>query len=300
LDDKKQNVYFPLLNNGVTIIARRINPTGNKLLLEDYQIVNGCQTSYVIHENRNAINDSVMIPVRLIATNDDNIKYSIIKATNRQTEVTEDQFFALTDFPKKLEVFSPAFEGKKKLYYERRSRQYNGTPGIEKVRIINMVSLVRAFASMFLTLPHRTTRNYKTLSKGMGKDIFNKEHRLEPYYVSAYAHYRLEYLFRNQSLQSNLKPARYHILLAYRMLIKPEKLPNMNSHEMERYCSVLMENLWDEEQSKLAFERAVDYVKRAAKENLHRDNIRSEPFTDSLLKELASDIGTINAGRLFT
>jgi hypothetical protein len=74
--------YFPLLNNGVTVVARRVHPTGNKFLLEDYQVVNGCQTSYVLHECRAALTDDVMIPVRLIATQDDNIKNAIIKATN--------------------------------------------------------------------------------------------------------------------------------------------------------------------------------------------------------------------------
>ena len=96
--------YFPLLNNGVTIVARRVHPTANKFLLEDYQVVNGCQTSYVLHECRAGLTDEVMVPVRLIATQDDNIKNAIIKATNRQTQVSEDQLFALADFPKKLDA----------------------------------------------------------------------------------------------------------------------------------------------------------------------------------------------------
>jgi hypothetical protein len=34
-----------LMNNGVTIIARHLQPTGNRFHIEDFQIVNGCQTS---------------------------------------------------------------------------------------------------------------------------------------------------------------------------------------------------------------------------------------------------------------
>jgi hypothetical protein len=278
--------YFPLLNNGVTIVARRLRPTGNKFLLEDYQVVNGCQTSYVLHECRVGLGDDVMVPVRLIATQDDGIKNAIIKATNRQTQVTEDQLFALSDFPKKLEAYFPTFEGKKKLYYERRSRQYNGVAGIEKVRVINMTALVRAFAAIFRGMPHRTTRNYKALLRGVGTDIFNKDHRLEPYYVAAFAHYRLEFLFRNQLLPTELKPARYHLLLAYRILAGGEPLPPMNSHEMERYCSGLMDSLWDDDASKAHFENAVAHVRAVAAGNLHRDNIRTEPFTEGLLLEL--------------
>lgn len=278
--------YFPLLNNGVTIVARRIQPTANKFLLEDYQVVNGCQTSYVLHECRATLSENIMIPVRLIATQDDRIKNSIIKATNRQTQVTEDQLFALSDFPKKLEAYFPTFEGRKKLYYERRSRQYSGVPGIEKVRVINMTALVRAYAAIFRALPHRTTRNYKALLKGVGTDIFNKDHRLEPYYVAAFGHYRLEFLFRNQSLPAELKPARYHLLLAYRILVNGEALPPMNSHEMARYCNILMDSLWDDDTSKTHFLNAETHVRAVAAGNLHRDNIRTEPFTDALMQRL--------------
>jgi hypothetical protein len=275
-----------LLNNGVTIVARRIQPTANKFLLEDYQVVNGCQTSYVLHECRARLGEDVMVPVRLIATIDDNIKNAIIKATNRQTQVTEDQLFALSDFPKKLEAYFPTFEGKKKLYYERRSRQYSSAAGIEKVRVINMTAPVRAFAAIFRGLPHRTTRNYKALLRGVGTDIFNKDHRLEPYYVAAFAHYRLEFLFRNQSLPAELKPARYHLLLAYRILVNGEVLPPMNSHEIARYCSVLMDMLWDDDASRAHFENAEVHVRAVATGNLHRDNIRTEPFTEALLQRL--------------
>ena len=275
-------VYFPLLNNGVTIVARKVHPTGNRFLIEDYQVVNGCQTSYVLQEARKHVSERVLVPVRLIATDDVEIKNSIIKATNRQTQVTEDQLFALSDFPKTLEAYFPTFRGKKQLYYERRSRQYNAVHGIEKVRIIDMKTLVRAFSAIFLELPHRTTRNYKALLKNVGTDLFNKDHKLEPYYVAGYAHYRLEFLFRNQLIASELKPARYHLLLAYRLLVSPTLIPPMNSHKMARFCQTLMETLWDDDKFKSIFEEAETHVRAIAAGNLDRDNIRTEPFTENL------------------
>lgn len=57
---------FVLMNNGVTIIARNLQSTGNKFLIEDYSIVNGCQTSHVIFDQRERVDDSVIIPLRLI------------------------------------------------------------------------------------------------------------------------------------------------------------------------------------------------------------------------------------------
>lgn len=292
LESESQKKYFPLLNNGVTVIAKKITATGNKFVVEDYQIVNGCQTSYVIYESRQHLNAEILVPIRLISTENPEIRNSIIKATNRQTQVTEEQLFALSDFPKKLESYFPTFDGFKKLYYERRSRQYNSDESVEKVRVINMTTLVRAFASMFLAFPHRTTRNYKALLNIVGTDIFNKDHKLEMYYVSAYAHYKLEYLFRSGTIQAPLKTARYHLLYAFRLLITNNApLPRPNSHEMARVCDTLMNALWNDEVARQTFTKAAELIIQSANDNLHRDNVRTEPFTE-LVKNAISEYCT--------
>lgn len=288
LEDPDKRVYFPLLNNGVTIVAKRVNATANRFLIEDYQIVNGCQTSYVLHEARATLSSSVYVPIRLIATEDPDVRNAIIKATNRQTQVSDDQLFALTEFPKSLEAYFPTYDGSKRLYYERRSRQYNAVDGIEKVRVIDMRTMVRAFAAVFLELPHRTTRNYKALLRTVGTEMFNSEHRLEPYYVAAYAHYRLEFLFRNQLLSPELKPARYHLLMAFRMLCNPGTVPWMSSKEMIQYCDTVTAVLWDDDQYRAVFEEAAAHVREVAAGNLHRDNIRTEPFTELLKARLTA------------
>jgi hypothetical protein len=282
IENDNQKIYFPLLNNGVTIIAKRIIPTGNKFVLEDYQIVNGCQTSFVLHETREKLNSSILIPIRLVSTDNADIKNSIIKATNRQTEVPEEQLFALSDFPKKLESYFPTYDGNKKLYYERRSRQYSSESGVEKIRVVNMTMLVRSFASFFLGYPHRTTRNYKALLKSIGGEIFGKDHCLEMYYVSAYANFKLDQLFRAGFLDSNLKPARYHFLFLLRLIIHKENLPRPNSNEMKRLCDTFMNILWDENKTKELLTKCAEIIYVAADGNLHRDFIRTEPFTDAI------------------
>ena len=286
LENPTEKIYFPLLNNGVTIIAKRIIPTGNKFVIEDYQIVNGCQTSYVLHESRKHLTSDILIPIRLISTDNPEIKNSIIKATNRQTEVTEEQLFALADFPKKLETFFPTFEGSRKLFYERRSRQYNSEEEIEKVRVINMTTLVKAYASLFLGYPHRTSRNYKALLKLIGGEIFHKDHKLEMYYVSAYAHYKLEYLFRSGAINSKMKSARYHLLYLFRLLTINTEMPKANSHEMGRYCETLMKALWDDNLVKQRFIEAASIIDNIAGGNFHNDNIRTEPFTKKIEQAL--------------
>ncbi|MGY4169887.1 AIPR family protein [Bradyrhizobium sp. USDA 4529] len=54
---------FVLMNNGITIIARSVTHTGSRFVIEDFQIVNGCQTSHVLFDNQNELDDSVMVPL---------------------------------------------------------------------------------------------------------------------------------------------------------------------------------------------------------------------------------------------
>jgi hypothetical protein len=150
-------IRFVLMNNGVTVIARTVIPSGDNFTIEDYQIVNGCQTSHVLYDQRDLLDDSVNIPIRLISTRDEEVTKAIIKATNWQTEITEEQLFALEEFPKTLELFFDSIQTER-LYFERRSRQYESAP-VEKARVITFDGMIKAFAGMFLKEPHRTTKN---------------------------------------------------------------------------------------------------------------------------------------------
>lgn len=195
LESTAEKARFVLMNNGVTIIARKILESGDTLVVDDYQIVNGCQTSHVLWQCRASLDDAVLVPLRLIATSDEAVVRGIIQATNSQTEVSQSQLLAVSDFQKQLEIFFSA-QAALPLYYERRSRQFSGKP-IEKTKIVSPVTLIKAFASMFLEEPHRTSRDFASTLKRVGTDIFAKEHKHEPYYLAALVLYWVLYLIRN-------------------------------------------------------------------------------------------------------
>lgn len=129
LTDLSTNNRFGLLNNGITIVTKSINKVGSMFNIKDFQIVNGCQTSHVIHLNRNNIPniDQIFIPIKLIVTDDVEVTNDIIKATNWQTEVKKEAFESLYPFHKKLEEFYLNYdkERDRRIYYERRSKQYD-------------------------------------------------------------------------------------------------------------------------------------------------------------------------------
>lgn len=276
---------FVLMNNGVTIIARNLQFTGQKCSIEDFQIVNGCQTSHALVENKDEVDDTLMIPLRLISTQDEGVIESIIRATNRQTEVKKEQFFAVTQFAKQLEQFFRSFPEEHKLFYERRSRQYD-SQAVEKTRVVVPQNVIRAFASMFLGEPHRTARSYKLLDAQVGQEIFAEGHKLDPYYTASFALYKLEYMFRNQRIDRGYRNARFQILLAARLLYNSESLPRMNSRDMEKYCANLNVILWKPELSDKLFTQAVAAVDQAADGNLERDNIHTQPFTEKLITKI--------------
>ena len=284
LDSQSERSRFVLMNNGITVIAKELRATGNRFRIEDFQIVNGCQTSHVLFDVRDQLDNATLVPLRLIATQDDDVIASIVKATNRQTQVKEEQLLALSDFQKKLELYFASFDERERLYYERRSKQFSNATGVEKTRIITPPNLIRAFASVFLEEPHRTTRNFRALLDKVGAEIFASEDKLIPYYLSASILYRLEFLFRNGEIEKHLKAARYHILLACRLLSSPSPVPPMNSREMERYCKALVSVYWDLNKAKPIFEKAVQIVEETADGDFHRDNIRTQPFTDRLVQ----------------
>jgi hypothetical protein len=156
---------FVVLNNGITIVAKSLTKISTTFKLIDYQIVNGCQTSHIIYLNRNYQMDNVYLPVKLIVTTNIDVTNAVIKATNRQTLVNIEAFESLRNFHKELEAFYASYDEDHRLFYERRSKQYDNDPKIRKNRIISLANQIKCFISMFLLEPHSTHRYYGELLK---------------------------------------------------------------------------------------------------------------------------------------
>ena len=284
---------FVLMNNGVTIIAKKLKQTAGTVTIEDFQIVNGCQTSHVIFDQRDKLKEdaSVCVPLRLIETDDEAVISEIIKATNSQTELTREQLYSLQDFPKLLESYFEAAKGPSKLYYERRDGQYDRLP-IAKNLIASPKVVIRAFAAMFLGEPHTATKNYKSLRERIGKEIFAEDHRPAPYYVAAYTSYRLEQEYNSHRLHTAYRAARYHILLAGRLLMDPQPTGWMNKKDLDKRCEKMLEVLWDQDKSEALFQDARRVIDEVSGNNLDRDNIRTEATTAAIFKALAAKQGS--------
>lgn len=64
--DGEMHKLFPLFHNGVTIIARDLKFNDPYITIEDYFVVNGCQSITSLHSNRDAITDELRIITKFI------------------------------------------------------------------------------------------------------------------------------------------------------------------------------------------------------------------------------------------
>lgn len=258
---------FSVLNNGVTIVASSISPTGDKFTIHDYQIVNGCQTSNVLFNNRNSQYISkVNIPIKIIATDDDDIKNRITLATNNQTPIKKEQLASLTAFQRSLEQYYNSYNGDAKLYYERRSKQYNSDSSVLKTRIITVPYQIKSFSAMFLNNPHQVTSFFGTIVSRLNEgraQIFTPDHVFSPYYTSAFAYYKLETQFRKRNIDTSYKKVRFHILMLFRMIFQSDEMPPFNSKRMNGYCQKLLDILNDDNASLEAFNKCIEVIDEA-------------------------------------
>jgi hypothetical protein len=275
---------FCVLNNGVTIVASDLTPAGNRFTIRDYQVVNGCQTSNVLYENQKLEGiEQVYVPVKIIITDDDEVKTRITLATNSQTEVRAEQLEALNVFQRKLELYYHAENEGVKLFYERRSQQYNSNASVKKTQIISIPIQIKSFASVFLNAPHLVSGYYGTIVSRFDGKIFSEEHNCSPYYVSGLCFYRMEQYFRNGEVASEYKKARFHLMLLVRLLAIGEDLAPFNSKKLDKACEKFKNILKDESDSLALFKQAVEILNNSEIDK-DKKSYKTQTDKDELIK----------------
>jgi hypothetical protein len=295
---------FVFRNNGVTVVSKNIDRTGDRFRLEDFQIVNGCQTSNIIfelvhgEENRGEkfsnLENDIQVPFRLIGSKDDDFVSSIILGTNRQNPVRDEQFWALRPFMKSFEEYCRNLDPEEIIYFERRDNQYRNQ-NIERTRIMQPSVLMKAVAACLLFQPQRAARDYRGIMSEYESSIFLDEHDVRIYHAVAYLYYRLEFLWRNQRIETEYKTFRYYILAGLGLKITDgERVFSLRKARIALMADAFLALGKDEERLK---EEAIN-VAKIVQEQLRsmgvststqervRDTIRSETFSKAFRENI--------------
>ena len=288
---------FVFKNNGVTVVAKHINRTGDRFRIEDYQIVNGCQTSNILFQAKESI-DGINIPFRLIGSRNDEFITSIIIGTNSQNIVREEQFWALKPFMKDLEEYFGQQSGDLKLHLERRENQYRNE-AIERTRIVKPSELMKAVAATYLFQPHRAARDFRGIRKEFSDKLFLEGHSVRPYHAASYAAYRFDYLVRNKRLPRRMNIYKFYALSSLGYTNTSGKdLFSAKSNAIASACDSIISTASEEstftsfceaaaEKVEKLLELRVGAVSTTSRERI-RDALRSETFASDFHKNLAS------------
>lgn len=290
LRDPVRRERFAVFNNGITIVTRDLTVAGDEFHLKDFQIVNGCQTCHVLFHERALLTDAVHVSVRIVHSQDEEVIGGIVGATNRQTAISEDDLSAREEFHRRLEDYFVANEAPRRLYYERRSRQYSPRNDVEKTRVISRPQLTRAYVAMFLGEPAEVG-HYAALLRERKNDLYRVDHQPVVYYTAAAAAYRLEWMIRNRYISKDIGPARYHLLAAIKLkLLGTEPLPAAPKKVHER-CERILETVWDMRRSERLMLDLLPAVQRSIDAELAAgvplgEMVRTERFAERVRREV--------------
>ncbi len=231
---------FPVLNNGITIVSPDVQLQGNTLHLTNFQIVNGCQTSNVLFENRTTLGE-VMVNVKVVETQLEDVFSELVRATNSQTKVEDTQFLSLRPIVRKVEQFFNTYEGTEgRLYLERRDRQYVGQD-IPNTRIFSLHNAAKCVAAMLCNRPELASRYPKTMYEELTEVIFADDTKEIVFYAACLTLYRFTLLVSNSTIPQNLKRFKWHMLPLVWAIVNRKDVVRLNSRAAERGAQAVID-----------------------------------------------------------
>ena len=231
---------FPVLNNGITIVSPDVQLQGSILHITNFQIVNGCQTSNVLFKNRDNLND-VMVNIKVVETQLEDVFSELVRATNSQTKIENNQFISLRPIVRKIEQYFNTYDGlENRLYLERRERQYVGQD-IPNTRIFSLHNATKCVASMLCHRPDLASRYTKAMYEELTDIIFADDTKEILFYAACLTMYRFTLLVSNSTIQQNLKRFKWHILPVVWSIINNKSIPKLNSRQTERQAQTLID-----------------------------------------------------------
>ena len=231
---------FPVLNNGITLACPDVKVQGATLHLTNYQIVNGCQTSNVLFQNKDTLGD-VMVSIKVVKTQLEDVFADLVRATNSQTKVEGTQFLSLRPIIKRVEQYFNTYDGaESRLYLERRDRQYVGID-IPAMRIYSLNNAAKCVAAMWCNKPELAARYPKQLYEELTETIFADNTKESVFYAACVTMYRFNLLVSNSTIPQNMKRFKWHMLTLVRAILAGSDITHLNSRNAEQSSNRIIE-----------------------------------------------------------
>lgn len=156
IKDPKSHKLFPLFHNGITLICDYVSESSDRIIIQDYFVVNGCQSLYSLYENQNSISDDLRILIKFIKVDvNSELSSDITRISNNQNGVKPRDFKSNSPIQIRLQnELHDLYEGQ---YFFEVKR---GETHIDRVVISNELAGLQLM-SFDLKEPWGTHRKYK-------------------------------------------------------------------------------------------------------------------------------------------
>lgn len=307
--------HFPVLNNGLTIIATDLRGLGDRFFISGYQIVNGGQTSQQLirwsesDEVKNApqLMADLWIPVKIVSSSDAGVRTSVAIATNLQSAIGLTDIQASSQVAKDVEEYF-AQSGADGLRYERQSR--GAALEFARTRVVTTPELNRAVAATLFGESSRAIGSPKDLEV---EDSFVwGEFPVETYYYASWIIYRIDRYFARTPDSAILKAAKYHLAMVVSALVNPEFVELFEGGDVEatsrrisrpkKFKFRVTESAFSE-QIESAIAAAAELVADAFNgplaegRSLRKDDVRSRRSQEILLEKVKAAVAKRTSGK---
>lgn len=241
--------YFHMLHNGIIVTSgsSQYNPSNGNMIIENFSIVNGCQTCNIIWDWYQNIKkesgfdivslDRYRIPIKIVITGDPELRNKITEAANTQNPIKSINLIAISEAAKLLEVqfkqLTLASRGEE-LTFQRLLKDKKNT----SANTILLEDVARAFYSSFGKEPHNVSRSFgKYLDQKLKDDDFLSDKKEHFYDVNSYLISSIAYNYIARFLKSRykaLQSLRNHFLLLFFVHIAPD-FEEKNPRKLDQY-----------------------------------------------------------------
>ncbi len=291
-----------LRHNGITIVARdgEQAPDGS-LHLREFQIVNGAQTTFVLHRFRESLNGA-WVPVKVVLTEDEQLKDGVILGVNTQAPVNQYDMLARQPEVRALQQSFDSIPWRRpdKIWMQRRRREWIPHQAFESDAYVTPRQLLEAFAAAILAVPHKLHHDPGAFVQLVPNQIFAAEH--EPAIYRALGWLVITgrrwakangfgWFDHSEAVNGRAYPARHQFIFALWHLVDP--YPDQSSlargqAKVEKRFQAACDQLSGEVGPELGV-RAATLVEQAAEgRKLSQPEVRRPEFTSRLENLLTS------------
>ena len=173
---------FWWLNNGITLICQVATTVGEAVHMTAPKVVNGLQTTRVIHDflakNPDSAAHDQLVQVRILTTSDDNQRDAVTRSTNSQTSVDSASLRATDAVQKDIESYFAA----RSIYYDRRKGSFREQRAKGEA-VVSIRDLGQALTAVVLARPDEARGKPSSLLKDDTRyaQIFNSTVSLDLY-----------------------------------------------------------------------------------------------------------------------